>query len=58
MKLFEILSVVLYVVLISDAKDVVRPIIPIKSCIEEFAAPTVIDDFFSTAINGKSMANQ
>ncbi|XP_054160673.1 ubiquitin carboxyl-terminal hydrolase 5-like [Oppia nitens] len=41
-----------------DPKEVVRPIVQITSCIDTFAAPTLIEDFFSTAINGKSMAKQ
>jgi ubiquitin carboxyl-terminal hydrolase 5/13 len=39
------------------AEDIVRPIIPMASCIAAFASPEVIDEFYSTALQTKSTAH-
>ena len=39
-----------------DPKDVIRPKIPLDACFESFISPEEIDDFYSTAINGKTKA--
>lgn len=41
-----------------DPKDIVRPRISLASCLEAFAAPATVEDFFSTAINAKSTATK
>ncbi len=41
-----------------DPKEIVRPRISLNACLEAFAATAVVDDFFSTAINAKSVANK
>ncbi|XP_013780596.1 ubiquitin carboxyl-terminal hydrolase 5-like isoform X1 [Limulus polyphemus] len=39
-----------------DPNAVIRPKIPLSVCLENFAAPETLEDFFSTAINAKSTA--
>lgn len=41
-----------------DPKDLVRPRIPLVSCLECFAASETIEDFYSSAIKGKSVASK
>ncbi|XP_013417871.1 ubiquitin carboxyl-terminal hydrolase 5 [Lingula anatina] len=41
-----------------DPKELVRPKIPLKSCIEAFAAQEMVDDFYSTALKAKSVAQK
>merc|ERR1712226_1329350 len=41
-----------------DPKDVVRPRIPMQACLDKFAAPEFIDNFYSTALKAPSMAKQ
>ena len=36
----------------------VRPRIAMSACVEAFAAPEIIDDFYSTAIQAKSVAQK
>ncbi|RWS15264.1 ubiquitin carboxyl-terminal hydrolase 5-like protein [Dinothrombium tinctorium] len=37
-------------------KDIVRPKIPLDACFDAFIQPEIVDDFYSTAINGKTKA--
>lgn len=39
-----------------DPKEVVRPRIPLDACFESFSFPEEIEDFYSTAIQGKTKA--
>ena len=41
-----------------DPKDLVRPRIPLISCMECFAANETIEDFYSSAVKGKSVASK
>lgn len=41
-----------------EAKDIVRARIPLETCIDAFAADDIVEDFFSTAINGKTIAKK
>jgi ubiquitin carboxyl-terminal hydrolase 5/13 len=41
-----------------DAKEIVRPRIPLSACIESFSASETVEDFYSTAINAKSIAEK
>ncbi|ELT92166.1 hypothetical protein CAPTEDRAFT_182887 [Capitella teleta] len=41
-----------------DPKDIVRPRISLTSCLEAFTAPEVINDFYSTAIQGQTTAKK
>jgi ubiquitin carboxyl-terminal hydrolase 5/13 len=41
-----------------DAGDVVRPKIPLESCLESLICPEEISDFYSTAIQGKTTARK
>ncbi|KAK6177619.1 hypothetical protein SNE40_015681 [Patella caerulea] len=41
-----------------DPKDIIRPRISLNTCIEAFASPVTVEDFYSSAINGKTTANQ
>ncbi|WAR15202.1 UBP5-like protein [Mya arenaria] len=41
-----------------DPKEIVRPKIPMQSCLESFAATEVVEGFFSSAINSKCAANK
>lgn len=36
----------------------VRPRIAMSACVEAFATPEIIDDFYSTAIQAKSVAQK
>lgn len=40
------------------ADDVVRPRVPLSACLEAFAAPETIQDFYSSAIRGKTHAQK
>ena len=42
----------------SDPSDVVRPRVAMSACIEVFAAPEVVDDFYSTAVQAKCVAQK
>lgn len=42
----------------SGAPDLVRPIIPLKSCIELFAKPEILSDFYSAAISARTTADK
>lgn len=51
----------LLTVLVHDSdKDekVVRPHVSLLSCLEDLAAPELIEDFYSTAIKGKTTATK
>lgn len=39
-----------------DPNEIVCPRIPLQACLESFAATEVVDDFYSTALRGKSSA--
>ncbi len=39
-------------------EKVVRPIIPLSSCLEELASPELIEDFYSPAIQAKTTATK
>ena len=41
-----------------DPNEIVRPRIAMSVCIEAFAAPEIVDDFYSTAIKAKSVAQK
>ncbi|XP_052286427.1 ubiquitin carboxyl-terminal hydrolase 5-like isoform X2 [Dreissena polymorpha] len=41
-----------------DPKDIVRPHIPMQSCLEMFGATEVVEGFYSSAINGHCAANK
>ena len=41
-----------------DPKEIVRARISLTACLESFAATATVDDFYSTAINAKSVANK
>ena len=41
-----------------DPKEIVRPRISLTSCLEAFAATATVEDFYSTAINAKSIAKK
>ncbi|KAL3861427.1 hypothetical protein ACJMK2_007461 [Sinanodonta woodiana] len=41
-----------------DPKEVVRPKIPLTACVEGFAATENVDDFYSTAVNAKTVAHK
>ena len=41
-----------------DPKEIVRARISLTSCLEAFAATATVNDFYSTAINAKSIANK
>ena len=41
-----------------DAKDVIRPKIPLKACFNAFTSTEHIEDFYSTAIESKTMASK
>ena len=41
-----------------DPSEMVRPRIAMLACVETFAAPEIIDDFYSTAIQAKSVAQK
>ena len=36
--------------------EVVRARIPLSACLEAFAAPTFVDDFYSSAVNARTTA--
>lgn len=42
----------------SDPKEIVRPRISLADCVEAFSKDETVDDFFSTAINAKSVAKK
>ena len=42
----------------SDNDQVVRPIVKMTDCLSAFAAEVPISDFYSSAIKGKTVANQ
>jgi len=39
-------------------EKVVRPIVPLEACLQELAAPEIISDFFSSAIQAKTTATK
>lgn len=41
----------------SDPNDVVRPVVRLEDCITSFASQVEIDDFFSSAINKKTIGH-
>ncbi|KAK7487678.1 hypothetical protein BaRGS_00021097 [Batillaria attramentaria] len=41
-----------------DPKELVRPKIPLLECINTFASVEVVDDFYSTAVQGKTQAHK
>lgn len=41
-----------------DPSLVVRPRVAMSACLEAFAAPEVIEDFYSTALQAKSVAQK
>ena len=36
----------------------VRARIPLSACLEAFASPTFVDDFYSSAVNARTMAKK
>lgn len=38
--------------------EIVRPRVSMTACFEAFAAPEVVDDFYSTALQAKSVAQK
>lgn len=41
-----------------DPSEIVRPRIAMSACIEAFAAPEIVDDFYSSALKAKSVAQK
>ncbi|XP_077998917.1 ubiquitin carboxyl-terminal hydrolase 5-like [Glandiceps talaboti] len=41
-----------------NASEIVRPRIPLSTCLQTFSAPEIVDDFYSTAIQAKSTASK
>lgn len=41
-----------------DPKDVVRPRIPFSSCLKSFGDTETVEDFFSSAIQSKTIAEK
>ena len=41
-----------------DPSEIVRPRVSMTACIEAFAAPERVDDFYSTALQAKSVAQK
>ena len=41
-----------------DPSEMVRPRVAMSACIEAFASPEVVDDFYSTALRAKSVAQK
>jgi hypothetical protein len=41
-----------------DPKEIVRPRVPLSACIQSFAAFETVDDFYSSAIKGKTIAKK
>lgn len=41
-----------------DPSEMVRPRIAMSACIEAFASPEIVDDFYSTALQAKSVAQK
>ena len=41
-----------------DPSEMVRPRVAMSACFEAFAAPEVVDDFYSTALQAKSVAQK
>lgn len=41
-----------------DPSEIVRPRVSMTACFEAFAAPEVVDDFYSTALQAKSVAQK
>lgn len=41
-----------------DPKEIVRPKIPLSECISAFASVEVVEDFYSTAVQGKTQAHK
>lgn len=39
-------------------QDVVRPIVPLRACLELYARPEILTEFFSTAISGRTTAEK
>jgi ubiquitin carboxyl-terminal hydrolase 5/13 len=48
----------IFLFIFSDPKDIVRPRIPLSSCLEAFAEPEIIGDFFSSAIQAQTTAKK
>jgi len=38
--------------------EVVRAKIPLSACLETFASPTFVDDFYSSAVGAQTMAKK
>jgi hypothetical protein len=45
-------------IIFSDPKEIVRPGISLKNCIDSFLADEVVDDFYSTALESRSVASK
>jgi len=56
--LFEDLSLIVLVHDSDKDEKVVRPHVSLLSCLEDLAAPELIEDFYSTAIKGKTTATK
>ena len=41
-----------------DPSEMVRPRVTMSACIEAFASPEIVDDFYSTALQAKSVAQK
>ncbi|KAJ7379748.1 Ubiquitin carboxyl-terminal hydrolase 5 [Desmophyllum pertusum] len=41
-----------------DPSEIVRPRVSMTACIEAFASPEIVDDFYSTALQAKSVAQK
>jgi len=46
------------VVVNRDPSEIVRPRVSMTACFEAFATPEVVDDFYSTALQAKSVAQK
>ena len=56
----EVYSISLFpcAIVYRDPSEIVRPRVSMTACIEAFAAPEIVDDFYSTALQAKSVAQK
>ena len=41
-----------------DPKELVRPRIPMSACLDAYMAPEMVEDFYSSALQAKSVATR
>ena len=54
----KLLQMFIFLLRFRDPKEIVRPRIPLSACIQSFAATETVDDFYSSAIKGKTIAKK